>query len=78
MRVVWKDSGPTRDPRNYRGYRIYGMHNGWATSLPGDKYLYSSIDDCCNMIDKAIGGYSRYGTNDRIGGRIKIVGERDE
>lgn len=78
MRVIWKDSTPAREPRNYRGYRLYGMHNGWAITLPGDKNLYSSIDDACNAIDKAIGGYSRYGTKDRLGGRIKIVGKCNE
>lgn len=78
MRVIWKDSTPARDPRTYRGYRLYGMHNGWATTVPGDKYLYSSIDDACNAIDKTIGGHSRYGTENRLNGRIKIVGERND
>lgn len=78
MRIIWKDTVKPKTPRRYRGFTVYGIGNGWATTMPDDDNIYRSYTDANNAIDKTIGGHGKGGPVDRIGGRISIVGNVNE
>lgn len=77
MRVVWKDTTKNVKPRVYRKHTLYGVDNGWCITIHNDKNIYATINDACNAIDKALGGYGKRGNGNR-GDRVKIVGVIDE
>lgn len=77
MRIVWKDSKPPVKPRVYRKHTLYGVENGWGITIPSDKNIYATINDACNAIDKALGGYGKRGNGNR-GDRVKIIGMINE
>lgn len=76
MRVVWKDSR-TYKTYTYRGYTIEKRPDGWATTVPGDKYLYQSAEIAHNAVDEMLGGKTRKANPARHRLGVKIVGLKD-
>ena len=76
MRVIWKDSR-TYKTYSYRGYTIEKQPDGWSTTVPGDKYLYSSAETAHNAVDQMLGGKTRKANPGRHRLGVKIVGEKD-
>ena len=78
MRIIWKDSSTDKRTKRYRGYKIYGINNGWGTTMPDDNNLYQAYNDAFNAIDKSLGGHGRFGPKIRGGGAIRIIGKINE
>lgn len=76
MRIIWKDSR-TYKTYNYRGYIIEKQSGGWSTTVPGDKYLYSSAETAHNAVDQLLGGKTRKANPGRHRLGVKIVGRKD-
>lgn len=78
MRIKWNDSSADKRTKRYRGHKIYGIGNGWATTMPGDDNIYQAYNDAFNAIDNILGGHGRFGPKIRGGGAIRIIGKINE
>lgn len=81
MRVVWKDSGISRDkkPIKYRGHFVTGYGgSGWVVDVPGDHNIYKTHYCALNAIDKALGGFGQMGSAKRQAYGIQIIGKKTD
>lgn len=80
MRIVWKDSGVSRDkkPVKYRGYYARGCAGGWVIDIPGDNNIYRTHYCALNAIDKALGGSGQMGSAKRQAYGIQIIGKKED
>ena len=79
MRIVWKDSGLSKEyePIKYRNVYIFGTPNGWEVDIKGDNNLYKNHYCAKNAIDAYFGEEGMHGTEKRKRYGIQIIGQKN-